>query len=76
VAAAAFRTYAPDKILPSIFDSLVNLGKAGMTVTLFIIGASLTPKALKAVGPRPLIQGILLWAAIAVTSFFAVRSLV
>ena len=76
VAAAAFRTFAPTTILPSIYDALVNLGKAGMTITLFIIGASLTPQTLKAVGPRPLIQGIILWTVISIVSFFAVRNLV
>ena len=72
---AAIRTFAPPIVLPSIFDSLVNLAKAGMTLTLFLIGASLTPRTLKAVGPRPLIQGILLWTVISVVSFFAVRGL-
>jgi len=76
VAAAASRTFAPATILPSIYDALVNLGKAGMTMTLFIIGASLTPQTLKAVGPRPLIQGIILWTVISIVSFFAVRNLV
>ena len=76
VAVAAFRTFAPTTILPSIYDALVNLGKAGMTITLFIIGASLTPQTLRAVGPRPLIQGIILWTVISIASFFAVRNLV
>ena len=75
VAAAAFRSFAPTTVLPSIYDALVNLGKAGMTITLFIIGASLTPQTLKAVGPRPLIQGIILWTVISIVSFFAVRNL-
>lgn len=75
VGTAAIRTFAPSIILPSVFDSLVNLAKAGMTLTLFLIGASLTPRTLKAVGPRPLIQGILLWTVISVVSFFAVRGL-
>lgn len=75
IAAAAARTYAPSFILPSIFDSLVNLAKAGLTVTLFLIGASLSPRMLKAVGVRPLVQGVLLWIAISVVSLFAVLSL-
>jgi uncharacterized integral membrane protein (TIGR00698 family) len=76
IAAAAVRTFAPAIVLPSVFDSLVNLAKAGMTITLFLIGSSLTPQTLKAVGPRPLLQGILLWAAISITSFYAVKNLV
>lgn len=48
--AAVIRTYAPSFILPSIFDSMVNLAKAGMTVTLFLIGASLSRATLKRSG--------------------------
>jgi uncharacterized integral membrane protein (TIGR00698 family) len=72
LAASAVRTFAPPVVLPSIFEALVNLAKAGMTITLFFIGVSLTPKALKAVGARPLIQGVLLWVIISVTALFAV----
>lgn len=75
VGAAAIRTYAPSFILPSLFESLVNLAKAGMTVTLFLIGASLSPRTLKAVGARPLIQGVLLWIVISAVSLWAVFNL-
>lgn len=70
--ATLVRTYAPATIEPSIFDSLVNLAKAGMTVTLFLIGASLSRKTLKAVGVRPLAQGVVLWIIITIVSLFAV----
>lgn len=70
--ATLIRTYAPSGILPSIFDSLVNLAKAGMTVTLFLIGVSLSRKTLRAVGVRPLLQGVFLWIVISVVSLFAV----
>jgi uncharacterized integral membrane protein (TIGR00698 family) len=76
IGAAAFRTYAPTFMIPSIFDSLVNLAKAGMTITLFLIGASLTPRTLQAVGVRPLIQGVMLWIVISVVALWAVMSLV
>lgn len=75
IGAAAIRTFAPPIVLPSIFDSLVNLAKAGMTVTLFLIGVSLTPRTLKDVGSRPLFQGLLLWAIISVTGLVAVLKL-
>jgi len=74
VGATAVRTYAPPWVLPSIFDSLVNLAKAGMTVTLFLIGASLSRKTLKAVGVRPLLQGVILWVVISITALAAVLS--
>ncbi|MGQ0541373.1 MAG: YeiH family protein [Blastocatellia bacterium] len=72
VGAAAIRTYAPPIVLPSIFESLVNLAKAGMTVTLFLIGTSLSPRTLQTVGFRPLLQGVLLWIIISLVSLWAV----
>lgn len=76
VAAAAIRTYAPAAILPSIFESIVNVAKAGMTVTLFLIGASLTPGTLRSVGAAPLIQGVILWVVISLVSLWAVLGFV
>lgn len=70
--ATVLRTYAPTKMPPSIFDSLVNVAKTGLTITLFLIGASLSRSALKTVGVRPLIQGILLWIVISIVALFAV----
>jgi uncharacterized integral membrane protein (TIGR00698 family) len=73
--AAAVRTYGSSAILPSVFDSFVNLGKAGMIATLFLIGASLSRKMLKNVGARPLFQGVLLWIVISAVSLWAVMNL-
>ncbi len=75
VAAAAVRTYAPAYFLPSIFDSLVNLARAGMTVTLFLIGASLSLATIRAVGARPLVQGVALWILISIAGLWAVINL-
>jgi uncharacterized integral membrane protein (TIGR00698 family) len=72
LAATVVRTYTPSTVPPSLFDALVNLAKAGMTVTLFLIGASLSREMLRKVGVRPLIQGVLLWIVIASLSLFAV----
>ena len=66
------RTYAPAEIPPSIFDSLVNLAKAGLIVTLFLIGASLSRETLRKVGFKPLVQGVLLWIVISIVSLWAV----
>ncbi len=50
-------------------SSAVNqLAKHLITLSLFFIGAGLTRKTLKAVGIRPLIQGILLWITISIVS--------
>ncbi len=69
------RTYAPSEIPPSLFDSLVMLAKTGLTVTLFLIGASLSGETLKKVGAKPLIQGVLLWIVISLVSLLAVLHL-
>ncbi|MGI8638745.1 MAG: YeiH family protein [Pyrinomonadaceae bacterium] len=73
--ASVLRTYAPPEIQPSIFDSLVLLAKKGLTVTLFLIGASLSRETLKKVGVKPLFQGIILWILISFVSLWAVLSL-
>ena len=73
--ATVVRTYSTSIVFPSVFDSLVNLAKAGMTVTLFLIGTSLSRETLKNVGVRPLIQGVFLWIVISVTALFAVLNL-
>lgn len=73
--ATVVRTYAPPSVLPSIFDSLVNLAKAGLTLTLFLIGTGLSRATLKKVGVRPLIQGVILWVVISVVALAAVTKL-
>ena len=70
--ATIVRTYMPAEVPNSIFDSLVNLARAGLTVTLFLIGASLSRETLRKVGIKPLIQGVLLWVVISVVSLWAV----
>ncbi len=72
---ATIRTYAPVTIEPSIYDALVNLAKAGVTVTLFLIGAGLSREILKKVCIKPLVQGIILWLLISVVSLWAVLHL-
>jgi uncharacterized integral membrane protein (TIGR00698 family) len=73
--ATIYRTYAPTFILPSVYDSLVLLAKQGLTVTLFFIGSGLSLAALKKVGVRPLLQGIILWILISIVSLWAILNL-
>ncbi len=56
------------------YHLLTNLGKLMLIFTLFLIGATLSPRALKKVGPRPLLQGVLLWIIVAVSSLLAIRA--
>src|SRR5688500_18051342 len=70
--AVAARSYAPLWVQPSIFDALVNLAKAGMIVTLFLIGTNLTLESIKTTRWRPLIQGAVLWIIVSIVSLVAV----
>lgn len=47
------------------YATLKHLGIIGLTVTLFLIGTSLSRRTLKQVGARPMIQGVLLWVVVA-----------
>jgi uncharacterized integral membrane protein (TIGR00698 family) len=51
-------------LLPALnreFIALNQLGKSGLTVTLFLIGTTLNRGTLERVGLRPLLQGLALW---------------
>ncbi len=70
--AAVANTYLfPDS---RFYHLLSSLGKLMLIFTLFLIGATLSPAALKKVGPRPLLQGVLLWIVVAVASLLAIRA--
>ena len=45
-----------------------SIARKALTITLFFIGASLSRDVLKAVGIKPLLQGILLWVVISVST--------
>lgn len=46
------------------FVALNQLGKNGLTVTLFLIGTGLNRQTLQRVGLRPLLQGLALWVIV------------
>jgi uncharacterized integral membrane protein (TIGR00698 family) len=50
-----------------------NLGKNGLTVTLFLIGSGISRSTLKKVGVRPLVQGLCLWIMVASLSLWLIR---
>lgn len=75
LAATVVRTYTPVTVPVSIFEAIVNLAKAGMTLALFLIGAGLTPETLRTVGLRPLLLAITLWIVISVVALIAVLEL-
>jgi Kef-type K+ transport system membrane component KefB len=49
-----------------------HLGHAGLAATLFLIGSSLSPRTLRQVGARPLLQGVTLWVIVGGLSLAAV----
>ena len=49
-------------------NAINGFARKTLTITLFFIGASLSRDVLKAVGVRPLLQGVLLWAVISLST--------
>ena len=58
-----FNSYVPQTAIVSPY--IVNIAKIGLTITLFLIGATLNINTLKVVGVKPLLQGVFLWIFIA-----------
>lgn len=53
---------------------LTNIAKAGLTLTLFLIGCGLNRKTISSVGFKPLIQGVILWIIISTAALWAVTT--
>jgi uncharacterized integral membrane protein (TIGR00698 family) len=51
-----------------------QIASTGFALSLFFIGTALSKKALKSVGIRPLLLGIILWIFISVAAFLAVKA--
>ncbi|MGH9597929.1 MAG: YeiH family protein [Edaphobacter sp.] len=74
--AAVLATYVPRYIPQSmaVFSGLNRLGRAALTVVLFLIGTGITRNTLKEVGVRPLVQGVGLWIVVATLSLWAIHA--
>ncbi|MGN7811174.1 YeiH family protein [Flavobacterium sp. 22076] len=70
VLAMLLNSYVPQ--ISVIAPGIVALAKIGLTITLFLIGATLNINTLKSVGVKPLLQGIFLWIFIAGLSLTAI----
>ena len=68
VLAMVFNTYilARTETGIAVGNFINDFARKMLTVTLFFIGASLSRDVLKAVGIRPLVQGVLLWMVISI----------
>lgn len=67
VVAILINTYLLDSA-PMVGKIISGIARKGLIITMFFIGASLSTDVLKAVGIKPLIQGVLLWIVISVSS--------
>lgn len=72
VFAAVLNTFVPQGA--PAYHALTFAGKIGLTATLFLIGCGVSRSTLREVGPRPLLQGVVLWIIIATTSVLLIRS--
>jgi uncharacterized membrane protein YadS len=68
--AAVINTYVP--ALAHLSQTMSNLGKLGLTATLYLIGTGLSRATIRQVGVRPLVQGVILWIIVGVTSLWLI----
>jgi uncharacterized integral membrane protein (TIGR00698 family) len=66
IAASAVASFAPAG--GEVFGFLAAAAKAGLAITLFLIGASLSRDTLSSVGWRPLVMGVVLWLIVSTVS--------
>ena len=69
--AAVVNTYGPQDT--HLSQGLFRLGQLGLTATLFLIGTGLSRETLARVGWRPLVQGVLLWMLVGLTSLYFIH---
>ena len=67
IVAILINTYLLDAV-PQVGKAISGLARKGLIITMFFIGASLSTNVLKAVGVKPLVQGVLLWLVISIGS--------
>ena len=67
IVAILINTYLLDSV-PEVGKTISGMARKGLIITMFFIGASLSTDVLKAVGMKPLVQGVLLWLVISIGS--------
>jgi uncharacterized integral membrane protein (TIGR00698 family) len=70
--AALCNTYLPAGA--PAYGPLTKVAKIGLTATLYLIGSGISIATLKEVGHRPLLQGVVLWLLVSVTSLWLIRA--
>ncbi len=76
VAAVALKAATPadNQTAKELFAVLNRIGRAGMTMAIFLIGAQMSRAALKKAGARPLWMGVLLWILIIIMTASLIRT--
>jgi uncharacterized integral membrane protein (TIGR00698 family) len=67
IAAMLLNTYVLDSV-PVVGQTISGIARKGLILTMFFIGASLSRDVIRAVGIKPLLQGVILWILISVGS--------
>lgn len=65
ILACVCNTYLP---FGTLFHVAQRAGVVGLTVTLYLIGTSISRQTIERVGYRPMLQGVALWLLVAATS--------
>lgn len=68
--ASIVRTWLP--AVAAHAGGIAQVAAAGLTMSLFLVGAGLSRETLRAVGWRPLLQGAVLWVVVSVAALGAV----
>lgn len=72
IVAMALSTYLEP--VHAVSPYIVEAARAGLTLTLFLIGSSLSIKTIRAVGPRALILALCLWIVIMLGSLWVIMN--
>jgi uncharacterized integral membrane protein (TIGR00698 family) len=69
--AAVCNTYLPAGV--AAYGLFSRAARIGLTATLYLIGSGISLATLKTVGHRPLLQGVILWLLVSVSSLWLIR---
>ena len=67
VVAMLLNTYLLDSV-PQVGATVNGIARKCLTLTMFFIGASLSPGVIRQVGVKPLLQGVILWILISIAA--------
>jgi uncharacterized membrane protein YadS len=74
VLAIILNTYIP--FFKTISPTIVSISKTGLTITLFLIGSGLSKKSFYSVGIRPVLQGVLVWLILSVSTLLVITNMI